>query len=58
MDDEVLYLNFLVQTLHVQPERVVQEISIFTDTFRSLLTTSDEDLDEFVHPSEQFCSSQ
>ena len=58
MDDEVLYLNFLVQTLQVQPERVVQEITTFADTFRSLLSTSDEDLDEFVKTTHQSNSAR
>ena len=48
MDDENIYHNFLTGTLQIRPARVVDEITAFADTFRALLSTSEEDIDEFV----------
>lgn len=58
MDDLVVYLAFLVNTLQAQPPRVVLELVSFADTFRTLLSASDEELDNFVKSTYQSNSAR
>ena len=48
MDDQVVFLAFLVIHCGIAEGRHLTELVIFVDTFRGLLGTSDDEIDEFM----------
>ena len=48
MNDPAIFLNFLDNILQVRPVRVREEIITFVETFENILSSSDDEIDDFV----------
>ena len=48
MDDLVIFLNFITNVCNVQLAKVQNKIVAFIPTFRTLMTTPEQQFDEFV----------
>ena len=48
MDDPAVFNDFLTNTIRIRPQRVIDEILSYIDTFTTLYATSFDDFDDFV----------